>query len=110
MYPTRRMIFVTAAGVPLALLAAVAQPGLWLVGVAWILLSLLLFALDALFAPATAGLSVTFHAPGAAGVGRRETASVDCAFAKSAPQAIELALAVGQKLALAPERQTCRVE
>jgi len=47
-YPTRLAIVLAFLGAPLSLVAALAAPGLWFVGVAWLLLVLGLMGADVL--------------------------------------------------------------
>jgi uncharacterized protein (DUF58 family) len=108
-YPTGRAIFLAALGVPLALLAALFAPQLWLVGVAWIFFAGGLFLLDALIAADPTRLVVTSKLPSLIGVGQPQDAQVSLAFSGFAPRAVEFALDSNTRLAVRPERQICEV-
>lgn len=73
-YPTDRLIWLTAAGAPVALLLGVLVPALWLLPVGWCALLLVLAAYDALVAPR--GLVATAILPGAVNVGESFAAGV----------------------------------
>ncbi|MEJ1969407.1 MAG: DUF58 domain-containing protein [Rhizomicrobium sp.] len=106
MYPTARMIFVALAGVPLALVAALFAPGLWLVGGAWMAIAVGLFLLDATIAADPSGLSFAARVPGTIGVAKEEAASVRLRFAGPAPASLEFAVDTGSLLEPSPGRQT----
>lgn len=108
MYPTRRMIFVALAGVPLALLAAMAAPALWLAGPAWLLFSIGLFLLDAVISAGPASARYTVHVPSALGVARAEDASVSLSFDRGAPPGVEFAVDSNDRIRITPDRQACR--
>lgn len=76
-YPTRAAILVAAAGVPIALVVAVAVPGRWYAALAWPLAVLALTLVDAL--AGRRGASVTLALPATASVG--ETVAVDAVVA-----------------------------
>src|SRR5580692_6848896 len=109
MYPTRRMIFVALAGIPLSLLAAMVSPPLWLLGVAWILFCVCLLLLDAVLAADPSGLDFALALPGALGVARAENTTVTLSFARSAPATLQFAVGTNEKLRVIPEQQTCTV-
>ena len=79
-YPTRTAVIATAAGAPLALAFAAAEPGRWFLALAWPLAIVLLCAFDALRGAASATARVDF--PGHAYVGETRdctvTVSVSC--------------------------------
>src|SRR5690242_11004250 len=107
MYPTRRMIFVALAGVPLSLLAAMAAPSFWLVGPAWTLFAIGLFLLDAILAAAPGNLSYVLDIPSALGVARAENATVAVSFVGGAPANLELAIDHNSRLKVIPDRHFC---
>src|SRR6185295_5384370 len=110
MYPTRRMIFVALAGVPLALLAAMVAPSLWLAGPAWTLFSVGLFLLDAVMSAAPAGLQFSLQLPAALSVARPEEAALALSFGRSAPSRVELAFDSSNRLQVVPDRQVCSTQ
>jgi len=105
MYPTRGMIFVALAGVPIALVAAIIHPVYWLVGPAWILFSIGVFAVDALAVAGGWRSTCTLDAPGAMGVGRGEDATLVLTFARGAPSSVEFAVDPATLIEIAPLRQ-----
>lgn len=63
-YPTRRCVVVAVLGAPVALVAGLIQPGLWLAAPAWLLAVGMAMLVDALFAPSPRALVADFEAPG----------------------------------------------
>ncbi len=110
MYPTARMIAVALLGVPLALLAAMFAPQLWLVGGAWMAIAVGLFLLDGMISADPSKLSFATRLPGIIGVARPENASVRLSFEGTAPSAIEFAVDTGKLLDALPARQSCPVQ
>ncbi len=108
-YPTGRAIFLAALGVPLALLAALFAPQLWLVGAAWIFFAGGLFLLDALIAADPTRLDVKSTLPGLIGVGKPEEARFTLSFAGLAPSQVEFSLDANARLDVRPLRQVCNV-
>jgi hypothetical protein len=47
-YPTRRAVFLAAFGIPVSLAVGIAAPGLWLIGIAWLVFVAGAIAADAL--------------------------------------------------------------
>ena len=92
-YPTRRAVFVTASGAPIALLLAVASPSAWFAAPSWVMALLALIAIDAMLAAAAPVLRV--ETAGAVGVGA--PLPVTIVLDRVAPQA-EVALEVGPRL------------
>jgi uncharacterized protein (DUF58 family) len=88
-YPTRTAVIATAAGAPIALAFAAAQPGRWFLALAWPLAIILLCALDALRAAARGTASVDF--PGHAYVGETQDCTVTVSV-KSRPRSAWVAL------------------
>lgn len=66
-YPTDRLVWLTAAGAPVALLVGVAFPALWLLPVGWLALMLALAGYDAAVAPR--GIRVAASLPRSVSVG-----------------------------------------
>lgn len=75
-YPTRAAVIATAVGAPLALAFVAAQPGRWVVALAWPLAVVLLFAFDALRTAVRARAAVDFPAHAYVGETRDCTVSV----------------------------------
>lgn len=103
-YPTRRAVFLAAAGAPLALAVGLLAPGLWLLGACWALLALGLVVVDAALAPSPGRLSLGLSAPRSLGVGAPGEAFVEAAFAGAAPGWLEVAVGVNSRLSLSPQR------
>ncbi|HEY2071217.1 MAG TPA: DUF58 domain-containing protein [Rhizomicrobium sp.] len=110
MYPTRRMIIVALAGVPLALAGGMVSPSFWLIGVAWVIFSVCLFLLDFAFAAGPRSLQFALQAPVTLGVAGKADASLHMSFARTAPSRVELAVDSGNRVDVVPERQTCAVD
>jgi uncharacterized protein (DUF58 family) len=109
MYPTRRMVGIAAAGIPLSLIAAAFAPGLWLIGVAWLFFAVALYLVDLAFAAPTLGLKLSLQTPATLGVARRAPGLARMDFSGSAPSLVELFLDSGSRMRIEPERQTCAV-
>lgn len=90
-YPTRAAILALLAGLPLALLAALAVPGRWYVGLAWGGAILALVAMDALRGARTGQVQAGLRLPASAGVGTRLDAMLSLTFAAAAPRRVEIA-------------------
>lgn len=110
MYPSARMIFVALAGVPLALVAAIVAPSLWLVGVGWIVFSLGVFLADAALAAAPARTVISVDVPSFMGIGRTEPATLQARFAARAPSQLEFAIDTDALLKAEPRKAECMVE
>ena len=105
LYPTRRAILLMAAGAPLSLALGAAAPGLWLVGVAWIVASAGLLLFDALASAKTRDAALIVDAPPLLSINGAGEATVGVRFSKAAPAAVETALETGAKLTAAPPRR-----
>lgn len=98
-YPTPRSVLLTALGAPAALLLALIAPSLWVGGLAWSLVVVLLTLADGLGAPSGSALTVEIEHPPATGVGEPFTVSSRLRFGGSrAPTWAEVALAVDARL------------
>jgi uncharacterized protein (DUF58 family) len=105
LYPTARAVFLMALGVPLALILGVAAPGLWLIGVAWLLFAGGVIALDALLAAAPSALVVSSRLPRTIPIGTTTDAVFALRFAhRAAPSHVEASLDTGPNLAVTPQR------
>lgn len=109
LYPTRRAIVLMAAGALPALGVAVAAPGMWTAAAAWIVFAAGLMLADLLLAAPPRALTLETDAPRFLGVGRPQTARFVAAFAGRAPNAVELAVGVNDRLDATPGRQSRRV-
>ena len=109
--PTARAVWLMALGAPLALALNLAAPGLWLAGPAWVLGLLVLLALDWTLAPRGREASFLLNAPEElAAVGDGGEARIQVAFAARRPRALDTALEVDGRLALAPARQPAALD
>jgi uncharacterized protein (DUF58 family) len=108
-YPTRRAVAAMAAGAPVALVAGLAGPDLWLVGVAWALGAAALVLADAWLAPSPGALDLKLIAPGSLGVGAPTQARIEAGFAGRRSPKLQVALGVNERLAAEPVRQTLRI-
>ena len=110
MYPTRRMVFLATLGVPLVFVIAAFAPSLWVVGLAWVGLTIGAFLLDASLAPSPSMLSSQVKIPATLGVARTDHGRVTLSFSgRPAPAALEVALSSGSRIRVMPERQLCSV-
>jgi uncharacterized protein (DUF58 family) len=109
LYPTRRAIWIAAAGAPVALAVAAAAPQLWGVAAAWVLMTAGLMLADALLAATPARLDLRVAAPRLMGLGRPQEARIEAAFEGSAPREIEVAVGANPRLTASPERQRLRL-
>lgn len=91
-YPTRALVLLALAGAPVALVAGVAAPGLWSVGVAWLAALGGAAVLDALLAPAARSVRLEIEAPDYLAVGRPATASVHARVDRGRLRGVETAL------------------
>lgn len=62
-YPTRLCVLAALAGAPIALLAGLLQPGLWVAAPGWLMVLGLLMLVDALMAASPAGAQIELQAP-----------------------------------------------
>jgi uncharacterized protein (DUF58 family) len=110
-YPTRRAIFLAAAGAPLCLAVGLAAPGLWRVALVWLALTAGLVLADLVLSADSRRMQLSLRAPAGLGLGETGTAQAACACpARLAPRRVELALEANEKLAVHPERASLRVE
>ena len=104
-YPTRRAVFLLAAGVPVALLLALIAPALWVAGPAWVLTLAGLLGIDGWLAPRRGAAQFDLLAPDELAMpsGQGEaTLLID--FAGRAPRELETAMEANPKLTVAPAR------
>ena len=103
-YPTLRAILTALIGVPVALVLAVFLPASWQVGMVWPALVVVLFFLDALFAPKPSRAALAFDLPDAMAIG--QDLSCDCAvrLSRRAPRDVELLGDGDDKLTAVPAR------
>lgn len=105
-YPTRRAVAVMAAGAPVALVAALAAPQLWVLGAAWVLAAAGLVLADVWLAPSPQALSLGLSAPATLGMGAPGEAVVQAAFRGRRSPKLQLALGTNARIAAEPVRQT----
>lgn len=106
-YPTRRAIVLAFFGAPLSIVAALAAPGLWFVGVAWLLLVLGSMCVDALLGGWQSELQVRRILPPALPLGAGGEAKFQTVFVSNLPPArAEFALDTNALLRTAPMRRS----
>ena len=106
-YPTRRAILLAFIGAPLSLVAALAAPGLWFVGVAWLLLVLASICADALLGGWRSEMQLQHRLPTALSIGAGGEARFQAVFAsRLPPQRAEFALDTNALLRAVPMRHS----
>ncbi|MEK6542330.1 MAG: DUF58 domain-containing protein [Pseudomonadota bacterium] len=99
MAPTPRAIMLIGLGAPLAVLLALFNPALWLVGPLWIALCLAAVVFDVAIAPTISRARLSLTLPQVAGVGELFTVDADVGIAgRGAPRAAKIALSVDHRL------------
>ena len=91
-------MLIAAALAPPALLAALALPAYWFVGLAALIFLLALLATDAAMGAALSDVAVECDGPAVAGVGAAFELGVSVRFARAAPEACEVAVDAGELL------------
>src|SRR5215469_5186676 len=110
-YPTSRAVFLTALGIPIALLLAILAPRLWLAGATWVIFVLLLVLFDAAMAGIPRILRISAGTPGSLAVGQTSRAVFDLRFGRfAAPRSPEVTLDVGERLVASPPRQRAVID
>lgn len=108
LYPTARAVFLMALGVPIALVLGVIAPGLWLIGVAWLLFATGVIVLDAAIAPSPSAIRVSPDLPEHFPMGTTTNVRFKAQFTRgAAPAHAEAVLDTGANIRRAPDR--CRV-
>ncbi|MBN9788874.1 DUF58 domain-containing protein [Pseudonocardia sp. TMWB2A] len=98
-YPTARPIMLVAAGAPVALVAGLLRPELWIVALGWMMFVALLVAIDALTGAIPDQADLTVRVPRSAGVGQAFTLDVTARHPKAAlPADTHVAIALDQRL------------
>lgn len=105
-YPSARSVVLTALGAPAALVIGVMMPQIWYVGLVWVVLLVMLTALDAISAKPPSSLKLELEAPPVTGVGAPFIATVHARFVRKdgsvsprgAPRRVEIAAALGDRL------------
>jgi uncharacterized protein (DUF58 family) len=109
-YPTRRAILLAFAGAPLSLVAALAAPGLWFVGVAWLLLVLGSVCADAMLGGWRSEMQITHKLPAAVSIGAGGEARFEVTFASMLPpRRAEFSVDTNAFLRPAPMRRSVRI-
>ncbi len=90
MRPTLRCVLLFAAGIPVALLAAIVSPGFWSLWASCFALSAVLCAFDAVYGAARRRLRVDVAAPETLYIGDRDALMVTMAVADRSPPRIEV--------------------
>ncbi|WP_246731479.1 DUF58 domain-containing protein [Methylocapsa sp. S129] len=101
MNPTPRAVLIFAAGAPLALMLAVAQPGLWALAIAYGLVVLTAVAIDALLGAPLRGIAIAAQIPASAAIGESVPLAFDFA-ARQAARRVDLDLLLERRGALEP--------
>ena len=97
-YPTRRAVFLAAAGAPLGLVLALAGGSLWLLGLAWVTAVVAAMVADGLMAAGPLTAEIGVEAPSTWFLGRSAPVAVTVRFPRRAPSGLELALEAGERL------------
>ena len=103
MNPTPRAVLIFAAGAPLALMLAVAQPGLWALAIAYALIVLTAIAIDALLGAPLRGIAISAQIPPSAAIGESVALAFDFA-ARQAARPVRLDLLLERRGALEPAK------
>lgn len=98
-YPTARPILLVAAGAPIALVAGLLRPELWIVALGWMLFVALLVAIDAFTGAIPDQADIAVRAPRSSGIGQPFTLDVTATHPKVAlPVETHVAIAIDQRL------------
>ncbi len=109
-YPTRRAVLLAAAGAPVAVALALASPGWWIVGPAWVLGVLALLLADAAIGGSRQRLQLEAHPPGYLAVGAPASIGLTARFDGGLrPSDVETALEADPRLGLEPGVRTAAV-
>ncbi len=110
-YPTRTAILVSGLGLPLALVAGLLAPGLWLAGPLWVMFVLGLVLVDALLGADRDRVEVSIEAPRSMAVSGEGAATARAVFTRGlVPRGAELTLETGARLIPGPTRAQARME
>ena len=110
-YPTRRAIVIALAGAPVVLAVGVIGPGLWLAGVVWAGVSLLLLLVDAVLGADRRRVEAEVRAPHGFAVGAMAQAAARISFPSGpAPAAVEARLQTGERIVVSPARALAAVQ
>jgi uncharacterized protein (DUF58 family) len=109
-YPTRRAILLAFAGAPVSLVAALAAPGLWFIGVAWLLLVLGCVCADAMLGGWRSEMQIGHKLPAALSMGAAGEARFQVTFAsRLPPKRAELSIDSNAFLRPTPMRRSVRI-
>jgi len=106
-YPTPRAVALAAAGAPIALIVGAAGPGLWVIGLAWVMLTAGALLVDVLFAPSRVALDLA--APSVLGMGAAAEGMLTASFAGPSPRGVEMALGVNDRVEATLSRRAAPV-
>jgi uncharacterized protein (DUF58 family) len=101
MNPTPRAVLIFAAGAPLALMLAVAQPALWTLAIAYALIVLTALGIDALLGAPLRGMPIKAEIPANAAIGENVALGFDFA-SPHAARPVRLDLLLERRGALEP--------
>ena len=91
-YPTSRAILLAFFGVPLSLAAGLAAPGLWFLGIAWLLFVTVLIVADAMLGGLWSEMTVQQQIPAGLAIGTSADARFHVAIAAQQPRVARLCL------------------
>jgi uncharacterized protein (DUF58 family) len=110
-YPTRQGILIAGLGVPLALVFSLVQPGLWILGPAWVVFVLALSLADAALGAPLHRVAVEIDVPATLAVSAEGKLEALVAFERGmAPTLAELALETSDRLTPVPARRSTKVQ
>ncbi len=106
-YPTSRAILLAFLGVPLSLVAGLAAPDLWFLGIAWLLFVTVLIVADAMLGGLWSEMTVEQQLPASLAIGTSADARFHAAFdTRLPPRRAELALDTNGLLRAEPARRS----
>jgi uncharacterized protein (DUF58 family) len=108
-YPARRAVFLVAMGVPIALIAGLLAPRLWLSGVAFLIFVFLSMLLDIAAASRRGALKLAPALPSGIAIGEAPLASIGLSFGRGAARNAEMAVSTGTLLGALPAQQRVAV-
>ena len=100
--PTRRVVVMVAAGVPVCLVVGLFAPTLWAVGLVWIAAGVALMLLDGMLAAAPRDLDLDLQAPSTLSVNATGEARLELGFRRRTPHAVDVSLETGPELEARP--------
>ena len=109
--PTRRAVWLAAAGAPLAMAFGLLAPALWITGPAWVLALMVLMVADGALAARRGEAAFSLQTPDElAAAGAPGEARLAVSFAGRRPQHLDTALEVDARLRLNPVRRAAEAD